>query len=69
MAQVPPPFSLTPAYQTQNQVLNYQEKRDAETYYKGCLPLEGDPYDGNYLKDVTIILIHYLARVIVEIKG
>lgn len=51
MAQVPAPFALTPAYQTQNQALNYQEKRDADTYYKGCLPLEGDPYDGTKLKD------------------
>jgi hypothetical protein len=53
MAQVPapPPFALTPAYQTQNQALNYQEKRDADTYYKGCQPLEGDPYDGTKLKD------------------
>jgi hypothetical protein len=54
MAQVPPqpqPFALIPAYQTQNQALNYQEKRDADTYYKGCAPLEGDPYDGTKLKD------------------
>jgi hypothetical protein len=51
MAQVPAPFALTPAYQMQNQALNYQEKRDADTYYKGCLPLEGDPCDGTKLKD------------------
>ncbi len=56
MAQVPPPFALTPPYQTQNQALNYQEKRDSEIYYKGCAPLEGDPYDGTKLKD-------FLARI------
>ena len=33
------------------QALNYQEKRDADTYYKGCQSLEGDPYDGTKLKD------------------
>jgi hypothetical protein len=47
----PPAFALTPAYSTQNQPLNYQEKRDADTYYKGCTALEGDPYDGTKLSD------------------
>ena len=52
MAQVPPPpFVLNPAYQMQNQVLDYQEKYDADMYYKVCLHVEGDPCDGTELKD------------------
>ncbi len=47
----PPAFALTPAYSNQDRILNYQEKRDADTYYKGCTALEGDPYDGTKLAD------------------
>jgi hypothetical protein len=46
----PVAFALTPAHQTQA-LLNFQEKREADTYYKGCAPLEGDPYDGTSLAD------------------
>jgi hypothetical protein len=44
-------FLLTPAHQTQNQALNFQEKRDTEIYNKGCDSLPGDPYDGTNLSD------------------
>jgi hypothetical protein len=47
----PPALTLTPAYSNQNCILNYQEKRDADTYYKGCAALEGDPYDSTKLAD------------------
>jgi hypothetical protein len=47
----PPAIALTPAYSNQNQVFNYQDKRDAEPYYKWCTAFEGDPYDGTKLSD------------------
>ncbi len=57
--QGPPAFTLTPAYSNQNQILNYQDKRDANTYYIGCAALEGDPYDGTKLSD---FLAHLKAK-------
>jgi len=56
--QQPPPapaFSLTPAYK-QRVALNYNERRDAQVYYKGCEALEGDPYNGKGLPE-------FLARI------
>jgi hypothetical protein len=57
--QPPPPlapaFSLTPAY-NQRVALNYNERRDAQVYYKGCEALEGDVYNGKGLPE-------FLARI------
>jgi hypothetical protein len=50
-----PAFCLAPAYN--NRVpLNYNERRDAQVYYKGCEALEGDPYNGKGLPE-------FLARI------
>jgi hypothetical protein len=49
------PFCLAPAYNNRAP-LNYNERRDAQVYYKGCEALEGDPYNGKGLPE-------FLARI------
>lgn len=49
----PPPlpiaFARTPVQFSQNQLLNYAEKRDIELYKKEAAPLKGGQWDGKHL--------------------
>jgi hypothetical protein len=40
-------YARNPARRTQNNILDYNEKKDIEFYNKATEKLEGDPYDGS----------------------
>ncbi len=40
-------YARNPARRTQNNILDYTQKKDIDLYTKGTEKLEGEPYDGD----------------------